>query len=251
MKVRTEENEDGSGVFKFDFDLSVPKERAGHRWFQVLDEAHGSDRGVLLALLADEGERRVLSALRSLLEKMEPPMPEDGAPPPLHQLSPEQKRVRDQLIETIRGALNIIELNQEIRQSGATGPLAAAARKGEEHRGLLLDRAGPALSVQETAGLLGTDSAGVEALRATRRLLAIPLGEGWAYPESQFRNGAALPGLDRLLEAHAGKDPWAILDLLLAPDPALNGRTPLQALRDGDAGALSRHIAQVGGDGFA
>lgn len=207
MEIQTKENEDGSGEYTFEFDLSIPEERDGYRWLQILDEAHGSERGVLLSLLADEGERRVLSALRSILLKVEPLMPEDGGPPPLDQLSPEQARVRDQLIKTTRGVLNIIDLNREIRQSGASDPLAAAALGGEEHRGILLDRAGRVLSVREAAGLLGTDSAGVALLRATRRVLAIPLGEGWAYPESQFRNGAVLPGLDRLLDAHAGKDP--------------------------------------------
>jgi hypothetical protein len=250
MEVKIEENEDGSGVFKFDFDLSVPEERAGYRWFQVLDEAQGSDRGVLFALLADGKERRILSELRSILEKVEPPMPEDGAPPPLHLLPAEQARVRDQLIGTIRGVLTLIELNRRIEGGISTAPLSGAVLRSEEHRELLLDRAGPALPVREAAALLGTDSAGVEALRVTRRLLAIPLGEGWTYPASQFRDGAALPGLARLLQAHAGKDPWVILDILLAPDPALNGRTPIQALRDGDEQALSRHIAQAGGDGF-
>lgn len=130
-------------------------------------------------------------------------------------------------------------------------PLSGAIDRSQEHLKLLLDRAGPVLSGTETARLLGVDKARVDTLRAERRLLAIPLGEGWAYPALQFRDGAALPGLDRLLEAHAGKDPWAILDLLLAPDPALNGRAPLEALRAGDAEALSRHVAQAGGDGFA
>jgi hypothetical protein len=251
MDIRTKENEDGSGEYTFEFDRSIPEERDGYRWLQILDEAHGLDRGVLLSLLADEGERRVLSSLRSILFKVEPLMPEDGGPPPLDQLSPEQARVRDQLIGTIRAVLTLIELNREIEQVGANGPLSGAAGRSDEHRDLLLDRAGTVLPASEAAALLGTDSAGVEALRETRRLLAIPLGDGWAYPALQFQDGAALPGLDRLLDAHAGKDPWAILDLLLAADPALNGRTPLQVLRDGDAGALSRHIAQVGGDGFS
>jgi hypothetical protein len=251
MRVEARDNEDGSGEFTFEFDLSVPEERAGYRWFQVIDEAHGSGRGVIPLLLADEDERRVLSALRSLLEKVEPPMPEDGGPPPIHLLPPERARVRDQLIGTIRGVLTLIELNREVEQLGASGPLAAAAGRGEEHRALLLDRAEPALPVPEVARLLGIDEAGVEGMRATRRLLAVPFRGDWAYPAFQFRDGAALPGLNRLLEAHAGKDPWVILDLLLAPDPALNGRAPLEALRDGDAEALSRHVAQAEGDGFA
>jgi hypothetical protein len=131
MEVQTRENEDGSGEFTFDFDLSVPEDRAGYRWFQVLDEAHGSDRGVLLFLLAEEAERRALLALRSALEDLEPPMPEDGTAPPLHLLSSEEGRVRDKLIATIREALDLIatirealdliELKREIKQ--AEGPI--------------------------------------------------------------------------------------------------------------------------------
>lgn len=68
---------------------------------------------MLISLLADEGERRVLSALRSILEKVEPPMPEDGSPPPLHLLSPQRARVRDQLIGTIRSVLDLIDLNRK------------------------------------------------------------------------------------------------------------------------------------------
>jgi hypothetical protein len=116
MEVRTRGNEDGSCDFTFDFDFSVPEDRAGYRWFQVLDEAYGSDRGVLLSLLADEGERRVLSGLRALLEDLEPPMTEDGAPPPLHLLSPERTRVRGRLLETIKGVLSVIELNRGIER---------------------------------------------------------------------------------------------------------------------------------------
>lgn len=121
MEVQTRENEDGSGEFTFEFDLSVPEHRAGYRWFQVLDEAHGSDRGVLLFLLAEEAERRALLALRSALEDLEPPMPEDGTAPPLHLLSAEEMRVRDKLIGKIRGVLDLVELKRDIEQN--EGPI--------------------------------------------------------------------------------------------------------------------------------
>lgn len=120
MEVQTKENEDGSGEFTFDFDLSVPEDRAAYRWFQVLDETHGSDRGVLLFLLAEEAERRALLAFRSALEEMEPPMPEGGTAPPLHLLSPEEVRVRDKLIGTIRETLGLIEMKRKIEQAEST-----------------------------------------------------------------------------------------------------------------------------------
>lgn len=116
MEVRTRENEDGSADLTYDFDLSVPEDRDAYRWFQILNEAHGSDRGVTLFLLASESEHMVLSSLRFLLKDMEPPMPEDGSPPPLHLLSAEEQRVRTQLIETIRMVLNLIDLNWKIER---------------------------------------------------------------------------------------------------------------------------------------
>lgn len=116
MEVQTRENEDGSCEFTFDFDLSVPEDRAGYRWFRVLAEAYGSDRGFLLFLLAEESERRALLALRSALEELEPTTPDDGTAPPLHLLSPEEVRVRDKLIGTIREALGLIELKREIER---------------------------------------------------------------------------------------------------------------------------------------
>jgi len=130
-------------------------------------------------------------------------------------------------------------------------PLSGAIDRSREHLKLLLDRAGPVLSGTETARLLGVDKARVDTLRAERRLLALPLDEGWAYPAFQFQGGAVLPGFESLLQAHEEKDPWAVLDLLLAPDTALDGRAPVQALCDGDATALRRHVSQSHGDGFA
>ncbi|PTX52302.1 hypothetical protein IQ03_01092 [Gemmobacter caeni] len=132
-----------------------------------------------------------------------------------------------------------------------TSPLAGAILRCHGHREALLRRAGPLLSGAEVARLLGLDAAGVEALRAAHGLLAVKIETGCAYPASQFLGAEVLPGLAVLLQAHAGMDPWVVLDLLLAPDPAMNGRSPLQALREGDAEGLRRHIAQAGGDGFS
>jgi hypothetical protein len=48
--------------------------------------------------------------------------------------------------------------------------------------------------------------------------------------------------------------PWATLDFLLAPDTALAGRTPLQALQAlqaGDRDGVLRLVCAGQGDGFA
>ncbi|WP_134679442.1 hypothetical protein [Paracoccus ravus] len=63
--------------------------------------------------------------------------------------------------------------------------------------------------------------------------------------------GEMLPGLELVLMAYEEYDPWVILDILLAPDSALGGRTLLEAIQEGDERAIARHIAQARGDGFA
>lgn len=129
-------------------------------------------------------------------------------------------------------------------------PLSGAIGRSEGHRKLLLEKAGPLLSVSETARRLEVEEARVDVLRDAARLLALPLEEGWAYPAFQFQGGAVLPGFEALLRAHEEKDPWVVLDILLAPDPALDGRAPAEVLRDGDEVALRRHVSQSYGDGF-
>ena len=77
------------------------------------------------------------------------------------------------------------------------------------------------------------------------------MGSDWSYPALQLEVGEVLFALERILNAHVEKEPWAILDILIAPDEALTGRTLLQAMQEKDEKAIARHIAQVGGDGFA
>ncbi|MDV7142965.1 hypothetical protein R3X27_09730 [Tropicimonas sp. TH_r6] len=54
---------------------------------------------------------------------------------------------------------------------------------------------------------------------------------------------ARLPGLDRVLQAHAGVDPWVLLDILFAPDDVWGGRSLFDILLEGDTAALDRYIA--------
>ncbi|WP_134679443.1 hypothetical protein [Paracoccus ravus] len=61
--------------------------------------------------------------------------------------------------------------------------------------------------------------------------------------------GEMLPGLDLVLIAHEDDDPWVILNILLAPDSALGGRSLFQAIQEGDARAIARHVAEAKGYG--
>jgi hypothetical protein len=129
-------------------------------------------------------------------------------------------------------------------------PLAGALARAIEHRRILREAAGELLSSTQVAALLGVTRPAVDKRRREGRLLALRLGSDWAYPALQFRDGAPDPLMTRLLEAHAEDDAWVVLDLLLAPDSALGGRSLLDAIRQDDTAAVDRHIAQLSGDGF-
>jgi hypothetical protein len=59
-----------------------------------------------------------------------------------------------------------------------------------------------------------------------------------------------LPGLEEVLSALGGRDPWSALIFFLAPDRLLNSRSPLQALRAGDLAAVVRAAQRYGEQGL-
>lgn len=130
-------------------------------------------------------------------------------------------------------------------------PLAGAVGRSIDHRDRLRQMAGEMLSSSQVEELLGIKRQAIDKRRKAHKLLALRMGSDWSYPALQFDGGEVLFGLESILNAHAEKDPWVILDILLAPDEALRGRTLLQAMQEKDEQTIARHIAQAGGDGFA
>lgn len=132
-----------------------------------------------------------------------------------------------------------------------TDPLAGAVGRSIAHRRRLAEMAGEMLSSAQVEDLLGIKRQAIDKRRQANKLLAVRMAADWAYPAFQFGQDGVLPGLEDVLKAHADEDPWVILDILLAPDTALGGRSLLEALQDGDADAVARHVAQTSGDGYA
>lgn len=69
-----------------------------------------------------------------------------------------------------------------------------------------------------------------------RRLLALRTGSGrLVYPALQFRDGAPLPGLDRVLDVLPGRlvSPWTVASWLVTPQPGLDGDRPVDVLATG------------------
>lgn len=132
-----------------------------------------------------------------------------------------------------------------------TDPLAGAVGRSIAHRRTLTEMAGEMLSSSQVEDLLGIRRQAIDKRRNAHKLLAVRVASDWVYPAFQFGTEDVLPGIEDVLQAHAGDDPWVILDILLAPDAALRGRTLLQVIQQGDAEAVSRHVAQQHGDGYA
>ena len=130
-------------------------------------------------------------------------------------------------------------------------PLAPAIARSLEHRKILLGLAGPMMSSTQVADLLGLSRQAVDKRRAASRLLALRMGSDWQYPAFQFVDGSVLPDLDRVIASQEGVDAWVVLDMLLAQDSALGGRSLLDALRQRDGQAVARALSQTQADGFA
>jgi hypothetical protein len=121
-------------------------------------------------------------------------------------------------------------------------PLAPLLARNVEHRAELLHRAGGNLSAEEAAQRLGIAPETVDEWRRAGTLLAISEGDDWRYPSCQFQQGEVVPGLAEVVRGLASEGPWVTLDILLAPDTVLAGRTPLQALQAGDCDAVLRLV---------
>lgn len=106
--------------------------------------------------------------------------------------------------------------------------------------------------IREEAGkIAGITRQAIDKRRRSNAILAVREGSDWKYPGCQFRDGEVLPGIAEVvrdLRPGAGDARFP----LLAPDSALGGRSPLEALRQGDLAAVERASGGANvGDGFA
>lgn len=130
-------------------------------------------------------------------------------------------------------------------------PMVPALARNVEHRRRLLELAGGALSAEGAGDTLGITRQAVDKRRRANTVLAVREGSDWRYPAGQFDEGEVIAGLPEVVRGLVSVGPWATLDFLLAPDTVLGGRTPLQALRDGDRNEVLRLVRANQMDGFA
>lgn len=109
-------------------------------------------------------------------------------------------------------------------------PLAGARLRGLDAKRKMLDEEGGTVSASAAAGMLQITRQAIDKRRSEGRLLAVELGKkGYHYPVWQFELG----GVDRVLAALSGLDPWQKLTFFLNPNDLLGETTPLDVLRKG------------------
>lgn len=111
----------------------------------------------------------------------------------------------------------------------------------EELRNELLIKAGGGLSLSDAAALVGMTRQGMHKRIKAHSVLGMMHGNKLVIPRAQFVTSGdsyeVLRGLDEVLKVFNVAGEWSALQFLLDPDPNL-GRTPLQALSDGQAGEV-------------
>jgi len=116
----------------------------------------------------------------------------------------------------------------------AVDPFAEAMARGAAIKRQLLTSGGGGLTSSQVASALGLTRQAVDKRRSRLALLALPNGSGeFVYPACQFTSDGVIPGLEKALRAFQIRNPWTQLSALLAPAPALGGKTILDALKSG------------------
>lgn len=110
---------------------------------------------------------------------------------------------------------------------------------------------GPFYEAASLGRLRGTQSQSLDEQVRRGEIICLTTSDGKrVYPGFQFDgpNLAPLPDLDLVLDAldpHR-RDPWGDATWLRETRPELDGRSPLQALRDGDADPVTALARQAG-----
>lgn len=121
-------------------------------------------------------------------------------------------------------------------------PLAEARIRGLRMKQELLSREGGVLGASEVAEILGISRQAVNKRVQAKTLFALQTPRhGMSFPAWQLVDGDVLPGLSAVLKSlDPTLGPWMTLAFFVEGHVALDGRSPLQALRDGDLEAVLR-----------
>lgn len=108
--------------------------------------------------------------------------------------------------------------------------------QGIEAQHWLLEAEGGTGTAEQLGRMLRLSRQAIDKRRRSNKLLALPLGRrGYAYPVWQVQEGKVLPRLEAVLAELAEIDPWTQAGFMLNPNTWLDGASPLEELRRGNA----------------
>ncbi len=148
--------------------------------------------------------------------------------------------------------VNTLSVSPVSRKPEDSDPLMRAKLRGIEHRKRILEKLGGTVSVEQVTDLIGISRQAIDRRRSQNQLIGLTQGRrGYAYPAFQFENGKTLDGLKEVLDALQGHDPWMQSIFFANGNDRLDGRTPLEALRQGEIEAVVRAAEAYGEQGAA
>ncbi len=112
-----------------------------------------------------------------------------------------------------------------------------------------IEQSGGATAAKAAELLGNVTRQAVEKRRERGRLLAVSAGGEHLYPLFQFENAAVLEGLPDVLTAFRVRNGWTQLSVLISPQSALDGRSVVDALKQGDVDAAVGVAASFGETG--
>lgn len=126
-------------------------------------------------------------------------------------------------------------------------PVLASRLRGIAMRDKLFRAAGGLLPVSKVAAILGISRQAVDKRRKADQLLAVSVGKrGYLYPACQFEDEKIIEGVAEILPKMNTLSSWSALRFLVNVNDRLEGRTPIQALHQGEiervVGAASQFL---------
>jgi hypothetical protein len=111
--------------------------------------------------------------------------------------------------------------------------IAEMIAAGEVRKAELIRTAGGLYTLSKVAAILAISEPLVEERRKAGELIAVRLAESYCYPACQFTPHGIVTGLPRVLAVMPVRHDWMRLEWLLIPHEALEGLSPLEALKAG------------------
>jgi hypothetical protein len=150
--------------------------------------------------------------------------------------------------EAFEAALSELGIDDRELDAERFGRRAALLAASE----LLWEReVGPLVTTSQLQDLLRSSRQAINERVRNHRILALPREKGnYVYPLWQFGpSSQPLPGIAEIVRlfAEVVETTWTIASWLVAKEPELDGRAPIEALRRGETGdafAAARHYAE-------